>query len=207
MRKVILLLTLFSFNTEIFSQDEKVFTADEFVWCGLDYSKVRCIGPAGFNDPDAIKDKYFDAWNRLVLNEASKYDLESSYGKSQTTDLSVVDRRNDLPVVGEFVINEPYYFEKGELAQIITDYNLEKQSEGLGLVYVVESLNKNSERAAIYTVFFDIASKDILWSRRFEAPAGGFGFRNYWARPIYEVIKDSRKVMKRAKKDYYKSLK
>ncbi|MEP2771344.1 MAG: hypothetical protein ABJH05_04300 [Fulvivirga sp.] len=207
MRKVILLFTLFLFNAEIFAQEEKVYEADNFVWCGLDYSNVRCIGPAGFNDPEAIKDKYFDAWNQLVLNEASKYDLEEAYDKSQTVDLSVVNRRNDLPVVGEFVINEPYAFDGDQLKKIISDYNLKSQKEGIGLVYVVEALNKTTERAAIHTVFFDIATKEILWSRKFIAAAGGFGFRNYWARPIYEVIKDSRKVMKRAKKDYYKSLK
>lgn len=207
MRKVILLLTLFSFNTEIFSQEEKVFTADEFVWCGLDYSKVRCIGPSGFNDPEAIKEKYFDAWNQLVLNEASKYDLETAYGKSQITNLNIVNRRNDIPVVGEFVINESYAFDNNQLKDIISDYKLKSHNVGLGLVYVVETLNKTQERATIHTVFFDIETREILWSRKFTAAAGGFGFRNYWARPIYEVIKDSRKVMKRAKKDYYKSLK
>lgn len=207
MRKIILLFLAISINSIVYSQVEKVYNAENFVWCGLDYSNVRCIGPAGFNDPEAIKEKYFDAWNQLVLNEASKYDLEDAYDKSQTVDLSVVNRRNDLPIVDEFIINKPYYFEKGQLEKMISDYNLEKKNEGIGLVYVVESLNKDYERASIYTVFFDIKTKEILWSRRFEAPAGGFGFRNYWARPIYEVIKDSKKVMKKAKKDYLKSLK
>lgn len=207
MRKIILLFFAIAVNSIVYSQVEKVYNTENFVWCGLDYSNVRCIGPAGFNDPEAIKNKYFDAWNQLVLNEASKYDLEEAYDKSQTVDLSVVNRRNDLPVVGEFVINEPYAFDGDQLKKIISDYALKSLKEGLGLVYVVEALNKTTQRAAIHTVFFDIATKEILWSRRFEAPAGGFGFRNYWARPIYEVIKDSKKVMKKAKKDYFKSLK
>ncbi|UII34781.1 hypothetical protein LVD17_13280 [Fulvivirga ulvae] len=180
-----------------------LYESSEFVWCGLDYSHVKCIGRDGFNEPYEVKHKYFDAWNELVLAEADKYDLQEAYYKSrQITDLSVVDRRNDIPDVDKLVINDSYQFEKGKLQEIIKDYDLEKSDEGLGLVYVVESLNKYRQTAVIYVVFFDIASKEILWNKSYTTDARGFGFRNYWARTIYNTMNESGEDFKADQKPY-----
>lgn len=183
------------------AQDKsKMFGPDEFVWCGLDYSNAKCIGSYGFTDPHAIKNKHIAQWNGFFFSEPDKYDLKKTYLKEkQINDLSVVNRRNGDIDLDELVTDDSYEFEDGTLSRIIKDYDLEKADKGLGLVYVVESLNKNTESAVIHTVFFDIASKEIIWSHKFDEKAGGFGFRNYWARPIYNVLKESKAVYKRAK--------
>jgi len=41
----------------------------------------------------------------------------------------------------------------------------------------------------MYVTFFDIATKKVLITERMIGRASGVGFRNYWVRPIYEVIK------------------
>ncbi len=192
-----------------FSQDmSKLFGTQEFVWCGLDFSMVRCIGSEGFTDPQAVKEKFFSDWNNLVLSEADKYNFKEPYKKTtQTNDLSVVTRRNELPDYKTFIINEPYSFEEGQLKKIIADYNLKEAKDGLGLVYVYETLNKTKGHAVVNLVFFDITSKEIIWTKRYEAPAGGFGFRNFWARTILETMKLSEKDYKKALKTYEKSMK
>lgn len=183
---------LFSFITS--EPDEKVFTSPDVVWCGLDFSQVKCIGPRGFTEPDRIKDWYFAAWNTLILEEHEKYNVQEFYQKeNMITDLSVTARRNRLPEANELVINEPYEFEEGQLEGIIETYSLRDVQEGLGLVYVVETLNKTYQKAVIHVVFFDIASKKILWKERYSGSPRGFGFRNYWAGAILNVMKASEK--------------
>lgn len=200
----LMLLIFSSFNA--FSQGQDLlFNSDEFVWCGLDYSKVRCIGSQGFTDPLAIKEKYFGAWNQLVLDESKKYDLKKAYGKEkQVTDLSIASERNQNVDYTKLVIDEPYTFQSGDLKQIISDYDFENHPSGLGLVYIFESLNKNEQKAYLYTIFFDLATQEIIWFRKFSADARGFGFRNYWARSIYEVISESRSIYKHSWKQYNK---
>lgn len=198
-----LLFGLFSFNMS--EPEADVFTSSELVWCGFDFSKVKCIGSEGFTNPTEIKDRFFESWNNLVLAESDKYDVKKFYGKeSQINDLSVVADRNELPEVDELVINEPYALAAGELTNIIKDYDLAEVNEGLGLVYVVESLNKTKQIAVVNVVFFDIATKDVLWTKKYEAKPGGFGFRNYWAaafRKTMEVSgKDFQKEAKKANK-------
>ena len=76
--------------------------------------------------------------------------------------------------------------------------------EGLGLVYVVEALNKTEEKAVVHVVFFDVASKEILWTKEYTEKPRGFGFRNYWAGAFYKTMDvsgdDFQKAMKKAKK-------
>ncbi len=209
MRKSILTSLFMLASCFVFSQDmSKLFGTQEFVWCGLDFSMVRCIGPEGFTDAQAVKEKYLADWNNLVITEAEKYNFKEPYKKTtQTNDLSVVTRRNEMPDYKTFIINEPYSFEEGQLKKIIADYKLKDAKEGLGLVYVYETLNKTKGHAVVNLVFFDIASKEIIWTKRYESPAGGFGFRNFWARTVLETMKLSEKDYKKALKTYEKSTK
>lgn len=208
MKKLIVIALMLCSSAAISQPDPKVFTTSDLVWCGLDYSKVKCIGPEGFNDPYAIKEQFFSSWNHLMLSESDKYNFKEAYLKEgQTNDLSVVMERNTLPKVADLVIYDSYSIPEEDLQGIVSTYDLENASDGLGLVYIMESLNKNTQHASMYVVFFDIASKNILWSKKYVSKAGGFGFRNYWARSIYETIKASGDDYKAAYKAFKRSSK
>lgn len=202
MKKQFILLALIVFAAFAFNNpDQRVFTAPEIVWCGIDFSEAKCIGPDGFNEPDQVKERYFSAWNELVLNESDKFNIQKFYSKSkQTNDLSVVNERNQMPELEGLVISEPYAFKEGQLEKIVRSYDLAMAQEGVGVVYVVESLNKTAQEAVIDVVFFDIASKDILWSKQYKESPKGFGFRNYWAGAIYKTMKASEKDFASASK-------
>lgn len=202
MKKQFLIISLLAiFTLAMKEPDPKVFSTPTLVWCGLDFSQVKCIGPDGFSEPDEVKDRYFEAWNNLVLDESDKYDVQEFYMKGkQVNDLSAVTERNEKPEVEDLVINEPYTFEEGQVEKMIREYDLEDNDEGLGLVYIVEALNKREQEAAIYVVFFDIASKEILWQQKYTEKPGGFGFRNYWAGAIHNTMEASEKDYKKALK-------
>lgn len=166
----------------------------EFVYFGIDFSEVKLIGSEGFSDPERIQGHFFDNWNELILNESDKYDIKSFYQRDKVLqDLSVVEERNEMPKSDDLVINSSYSFDEGQLNKIISNYDPEEYKEGLGLVYVVETLNKTAQHAKINVVFFDISSKEILWSKKYTVAPGGFGFRNYWARAFYNVMKQNGK--------------
>ena len=202
----ILTLVLSCFLTfQLSAQDKTVLVAPDIVWAGIDFSEAKMVGADGFSNPNDVKDRFFDSWNDLVLNEADKYDVKKFYLKNkQINDLSVVNKRNDQPDVSELVVDEPNKFEEGKLQQIVSNYDLEEVSDGLGLVYVVESFNKRAEQATINVVFFDIASKNVVWSKEYKTKPGGFGFRNYWARAILNTMEESGKDFKKAIKDIKK---
>lgn len=201
---VVALVAIFSLAST--SPANKVFTSSQFVWCGLDFSAVKCIGAEGFNEPDQVKDRFFDSWNQLILNESEKYDVAKFYQKELDINaLSVVNERNLLPKVEDLVIEDSYTFKEGQLQDIIQAYELAETKEGLGVVHVVESLNKKTELAAVHVVFFDIATKEILWTKKYYGAAAGFGFRNYWAKAYLNVMRLSGIDFRKAQKEYQKS--
>jgi len=52
----------------------------------------------------------------------------------------------------------------------------------------METLNKFEQNAVMWVAVFDISNGQIHHLKRYTGKAGGFGFRNYWARPYYNVI-------------------
>jgi len=209
MKKYLILFTALIISINTYSQEKSLlFESSELVWCGLDFSMAKCIGSIGFTNPKAIKEEYFSKWNDLMLAEPSKFNFKKAYQKTtQITDLSVVNRRNELPDHNTLVINEPYKFEDGTIEKIISDYDLNEVSEGLGLVYIYEALDKTNVKAVINVVFFDIATKKIIQATKYTSPPAGFGIRNYWAKPIYASINASAKSYNSDFKAYKKALK
>lgn len=196
-RALIYLIPAFLFMAFMPSDpDDKIFSTDEIVWAGIDFSEAKLIGSEGFTNPYDVKNRFFNSWNNLILTESDKYNIKEFYKKDKViNDLSVVNERNEMPDPDDLVINESYSFENGTVESIVKAYDLEKKEEGVGLVYIVESFDKTGVMATINVVFFDIGSKKVLWKEQYHEKPGGFGLRNYWAGAIL-------KVMKRSKEDY-----
>lgn len=178
----------FSFLTAQPFGHPAIKNADEIVYFGLDFSKVRLIGSEGFSNPPDIKARYFRSWNMVVVNEASKYDLKKAFKKDVIRrDLSVIEERNTLPDAEALVINSSYSIDREDVESVISTYKGEYDS-GVGLVFIVESFNKTGEIGKMWVTFFDIETKEVLVTRRYSGEPGGFGLRNYWVRTVYNVI-------------------
>jgi hypothetical protein len=87
--------------------------------------------------------------------------------------------------------NNPNYSEK-DIEDFISSYQIEN-GEGIGMLLVAESLNKNAQEAYYHFVAINMATKEILIHERLRGEPSGFGLRNYWAGSIYSVIKEIRK--------------
>lgn len=192
-------------NNAIGQSNPKVFSSSTIVWAGIDFSKTKLIGSEGFSDPEAIANEYFDKWNQLILAENKKYDIAKAYHKDKLIhELSVSNEQNTTQDPAKLVINETYKFRDDEIENIIKNYSTLKETEGLGLVYIVEYFSKLDTQGSIYVVFFDLANQDILHKKKYLTKAKGFGIRNYWANTFYETIKESGKEYKKAAKSFGK---
>ena len=191
-----------------------VFTKDQIVWYGLDFSKAKMIGafdqgagaaPASGSE---IKTKYVPAWNSLILNESAKYDIKKTFRKTEVyNDLSMVEKNNSKIDVDEFLTSNDYKFDNPNsvVEGIVNSYDKGDKTEGIGLVFIVESFNKKATKASIYVTFFDIATKKVLFTEHMTGEPGGFGLRNYWARTIKEILDQiDRGTYKSWKKTYSK---
>jgi hypothetical protein len=80
------------------------------------------------------------------------------------------------------------------------------ERKGVGLLFVAEALNKGNKSAAYWVTLVDMKNKKVLMTDRVEAPTSmAFGFRNYWASSVKNLIDNIEKKKYKEWKSRYSS--
>jgi len=180
-----------------YGQDVREFFTSleaEVEFVGLDFSQAKMVGLSAKNAPDEIQVNYFRAWNDLLMQERQKYDVNRAFMKrSIDYNFKIVNRLNKkIKPVDLLTDLSPQSFSARKLQAIVTCYDTKEMKSKYGLSFIVHSFNQFRERAYVYVVIFDVRTKRILFSAQTSGDAGGFGFRNYWARTIYNILENIR---------------
>jgi hypothetical protein len=182
---------------------QDVFNYKEPVtWLGLDFSELKLIKSDETVTESELQNKYFPGWNDLILNEPKKFDIAKAIDRDAVdNDVAAVTAVNEK-AKGGFITTDKNAFEhldNDKVKQMVKKYNLKGKS-GIGLVFIVESMDKNRKEASIWVTFINMATKEVLLSKPVTGESGGFGFRNYWAGSINKVLKAMPGNMKKWKK-------
>jgi hypothetical protein len=166
--------------------------SDTVIWAGLDYSMVRLVGPGDFHNPEAIFPEMLDKWNELFLRERVRR-IGQILHKEVIPDAGGMTERNRLATSKQIIPSggpadtvEQSHITDKDIATAVRSYKLEAK-EGLALAFIVDRLVKPSQKGAVYVVFFDAKTRDVIASSRHVGRASGAGFRNYWFRVIKET--------------------
>jgi hypothetical protein len=109
---------------------------------------------------------------------------------SIASDLSFVMEKNAKADVAKLLSSssaDDNRFSKSTIEDIVKGYNFGGK-KGVGMMFIMESMNKTASQGSMYVTFIDMGSRKVLYTERMSGKAGGFGFRNYWVKPVYEVI-------------------
>jgi len=165
-----------------------------WVWLGLDFSNTKLLGREGFNDPNKIIDHYFIAWNQLIFDEGEKYDVKKAFKLKQLyTDDSYFDAINSTVKLNELFVDRSYSLSESDINNIVEEYNFSNIKQTIALVFIIERLDKPKEQAVFWVTLINSRTKEIILTERMIGKPGGFGFRNYWAGSIYDIIKQIKK--------------
>ncbi|WP_221393142.1 hypothetical protein [Dyadobacter sp. NIV53] len=192
MKKLFLLV----FGLFCFGQASAQYTlADMFsgkakvVFLGLDFTQAKYIGRAGFMDPTAIQNQHMASWNTLIEVEPKKFSLQKPLKLRDGQYSSKVEdmiKYNKSANVADNITDSEYSITEDQVKKSVSKYSL-SEKDGIGIVYVVESLSKTAERMTAWVTFIDLDSKKVIHTEKIEGKAGGFGFRNYWAGAVYKI--------------------
>ena len=178
-------LTAQSLQAFLNSKDKKA------TWLGVDYSELRIFGDSEA-DAQKIKDDYLGAINDLVINEPDKYFVAKAFQVAKLDyDISAITKVNKMINADSLIT-----LKSGDLGRLTAEsvqqkvnaYDMAGQT-GYGILFFVDVFNKSKSEASMYVTVIDMGSKKVLLAKRMSGEAGGFGFRNYWARTVYEVLK------------------
>ena len=175
---------------EFFNSSEVPLT-----YLGVDFTRAKVFNDIAANAMD-IRDRQFAAINQVIVNEPKKYDFQKALSKSSVTnDISFVNAKNakiDAEKIIEANSADEVRFTKATIESVVKGYKFTGK-KGIGLMFIMERMNKASAQASMYVTFIDLASGKVLLTERMTAKAAGFGFRNYWAKTVYEVLDDIKK--------------
>ena len=193
-------LLIFALNTLTFAQTLKdVFTSSEtqIMYLGLDYTKAKLIDDANANVMD-IKERQYAGINELVVTESKKFDLKSAFHKSFVDhDLGPVTKSNEKINAEEIKSTNTSDFHRLQATDIdgvVRGLDFAGQKGVIGLLFVVEGMSKSEKAAAVWVTLIDMRSKKVLMTERMLGKTSmGFGFRNFWAAPIKNIIDEIEK--------------
>lgn len=173
-------------------------------WLGLDYSALKLIRDDEKITERELQDKYFPGWNELIEKEYEKYDIAKAIDHDNVTYYTDAVATVNRNAKGSFITDDIKAFthlDEAKVKQMVKKYDLKGKS-GLGLVFIVEAMDKAQKEASIWVTFINMDTGEVLLAKPVIGASGGFGFRNYWAGSINKVLKALPGYMKKWKKDY-----
>lgn len=182
---------------------KNVFFPDKttFTWLGIDYShlRIKCE-----TDPEIVKNQYFPAWNKLILDEPDKYRVKKMLRLDDLKiDVQTITQLNAETDISNMRTENAPDYSLSDIAAFVKSYNTQSKS-GIGIVFIAEFIDKMRKEGYFHVVAIDLANNEVLISERMIGEPGGAGFRNYWAGSVYEIILQFEKKYKELKSKYSK---
>ncbi len=182
---IIILLTLFV-SINLFAQ--KIQQDKEKIWYGVDLSNAYLIGDYGFRKPEILNTE-FKKLNYKIVNEVGKYKLEQTFNQRNllfdfTQIFNSFDKTDFSKNIKNKIVDSKITFD--DLQKIINNYNFPDKNK-IGIIYIVEELNKITETASIVIIEFDTNTKKIISAKRYKGLASGIGIASHWANSVYRI--------------------
>ena len=194
----IALITI-NFQTLLAQTKSEIFDGKTpITWLGVDYSLTRFIGAPEIKSNaapisnDEFRDTYVSSWNYLFINEQKKYDVAKAVHRESVKYNIEVTLKANKNLSKNFFTNNPNNFKTvtaDTIANVVKNYNF-MGGDGIGMMFFVEGMSKGESSEGIWITFVDMKTNTVLFTTYKTAAPGGFGFRNYWAKPLYTVLKD-----------------
>ena len=153
---------------------------------GADFSHVRVTdAPKIVKGPEYSK-VYPSGWIAFLEKEMpADKDVRKMLGKRDLPYLQKEIRQVSLGLPPDFIISDNYSFPEDTLKAAVRGYDLSAKS-GVGLVLIPENFNKPEEKAYTWVVFFDIATRNILWSAKVSGDCKHMGYTAHWASGVID---------------------
>jgi hypothetical protein len=161
---------------------KEIEKTDSIVWFGLDFSNAKFIGE--FSDRKYIMSSLLDEWNSVIVST----DMLKLYkSTSFLYDFSIASKKNKQVKEEDLFATLPMSLTVDRIQSLINNYD-PIIKKGKGLVFFIESFDKNREEAKVWFTYFDIATKKVIYAQSFTGRASGVTMANHWANAIYRII-------------------
>lgn len=182
---LLLLLTAFCIGTSNAQDASKVFSSPTLVWYGIDFTMAKMVGMKD-ESPHKIRDEYFKPWCDAVNNET---DLAKAFQKKGLIkDLVGVFKANLARETESMSTDDAKDLSPEAIAERIKGVSVGQKKEGLAAVMIVQSFNKTTDEATVWVVFFDIATHNVLMSKKVTGKPSGGNAKSAWTGALKDIF-------------------
>ncbi len=182
------------FSTTLFAQQaEDIFSPTlPVTWLGLDFTGAKFVGPPKEFGPAANYKTLMASWNKIMENEYKKFDIKRFFRKKEVTmQFSQVYKNNEALDFASLITEKDgsEALSKNKIQEIVSSYDFNGMS-GLGLIFNVESFNKEKKISEIWITFINLSSQEVIFTEKRIGRPGGAGLRNYWANSVFNMMEE-----------------
>lgn len=184
----LLALTFQAIGQKSYTSPADVYSASEIRFYGYDFNSLKLAETKRMGED--LKQQLY-AWVDFCQKHITDEKLTAWFRKEKVS----VDYSPTVEplrsINGERVVTyEKNVIPQDSLQSIVGAYIL-KEKEGIGMVVILECLDKPTNKTSAYFTFFDIASRKILKSDYVsEKEVDGYGLTNYWGVSIVGITKN-----------------
>jgi len=170
-----------------YSQDVSViYKADTIYFYGYDFAHFTFAEDVVVNAPG----RYIFPWINYINSHFPFSEMEKWMKTTIIQDFSFTNKINKEIVdnLSMMAINASSALTEDSIQAIISNYDL-KQKDGIGLVALMEYVNKAKEETLVQFVFFDIKTKKHIKTYESLVYGGnGIGFTKHWGRSFVKNL-------------------
>lgn len=184
MKKHFLFLTLIVSVITLQAQDASlVWSSLTMSWFGVDFTKAKVLGLE--DSPHKIRDEYFKPWNDVTID----MDLTKMFGKNAVyKDPNGITKENLARETETMNTGEEVELTDEAIAERVKQMSTGSKKTGLGLVFIAQSINKATGNGIFHVVFFDIASRKVVWHKKLTGKASGSNPKTAWGGAVKDVF-------------------
>jgi hypothetical protein len=167
---------------------QKYRDSPQVTYYGWDFSNMKACDKNIYSY--LIKDKNIPYWVHELNDIFSVNETRRKLDKNDyTADLSSIQDLYKSKNFQSFLTNDRYELAIDSIRAIVKNYDLPQKS-GCGFVIIVENLNRVERFVSAYMTFFDIQTREVLWTTRMKGlPGGKSGVEVYYRSGFIEVYK------------------
>jgi hypothetical protein len=176
------------------------------LYLGIDFTRNKVIDDPSESGSEIVE-RYYESINQLILTESKKYDIKGAFRQSNMDhDLGLVTAKNEKinsQDVKSSLSSDGHRLSADSINRVVSGYDFGTKS-GIGILLVTEAFDKSDKYAALWVTLVDMKAKKVLLTQRIEGKTGaGFGFRNFWAAAIHNVLETVEKSKYKEWKSQY----
>ena len=188
------------FHTKDLLNNLREHNPQNLIWIGLDFSMIKIYDP---ENEYKYNTGIFSAMNNLVLQKDGKfYELWFSTFSQSLSSIKKVDyiglktKNNKIEIQKHLVDETITKITLESIRNYLKNLEIKKYSEGIGIIFFYNSINKAREEITGYLIFFDITSREIILAWGSSQTAGGISMEWHWTKGLNILLNEIRRETK-----------